>query len=287
MVETKIEIDIDSLRQLSKGFSNGLTEAAFPNTARAFKSAVHKVHNTWTDYLNGEDNIPGLKPLKQTESDVAQSIEIDPIGDFDVRIYTNHPRMKIIDGGTPSVDYDMKKTHPYGPKSRVAKTGKNKGIPYLIIPFRWGSPNGKGTKRAHFNNFIPQKEYNTMVKGLNISQRNSLKDYLEANFKGHNVNRSGYDWAKNGRITEDMALNSDDERFRSYAQGMVRMKNLTKSQYFTFRIISANSPAGSWMYHRDGKPGNDFIKHLARATEPDVRKIIQQGIEADEKNFSN
>ena len=77
------------------------------------------------------------------------------------------------------VEYDMKQTHPYGKKSRVSI----KGIPYLIIPFRWGTPNGKDTKRAHFNNVIPQKNYETSVKGLEMSNINVAKNYFESNFR--------------------------------------------------------------------------------------------------------
>jgi hypothetical protein len=35
----------------------------------------------------------------------------------------------------------LKKTHPYGPKSRMSKADKNGNkSSYLIVPFRWGTP---------------------------------------------------------------------------------------------------------------------------------------------------
>ena len=170
----------------------------------------------------------------------------------------------------------MKQTHPYGKKSRVSK----KGIPYLIIPFRWGTPNSKGTKRAHFNNFIPQKNYETSVKGLNLSAVDSAKKYFEANFKGENIERQGYNWAKNGRLKEDQAWDS-----RSV--GMVRMKDVTGSTYFTFRIVSAKSPAGSWIYHRDAKPAVDMMGALERTIKPKVDEMISAGIQADNNMYKN
>jgi hypothetical protein len=178
----------------------------------------------------------------------------------------------------------MKEKYPYGKKSRVSK----KGIPYLIIPFRWGTPsgkkdaNGKDIPRGHFNNVIPQKNYETSVKGLAMSKVNIDKKYFEANVKGENIERQGYDWAKFGRLTEDQAW---DDR----SVGMVRMKDIAsgKSTYFTFRIVSAKSPANSWIYHKDAIPPVDMMGALERTVRPKIDSIINEGIQADNKIYSD
>ena len=199
-------------------------------------------------------------------------------GDLSYTIYSDSRQLEQKTHGSKEVEYDMKQTHPYGKKSRVSK----KGIPYLIIPFRWGTPNQKGTKRAHFNNVIPQASYETSVKGLAMSSVNELKKYFEANVRGESIQRQGYDWAKFGRLKEDQAW---DDR----SVGMVRMKDMAtgKSTYFTFRIISAKSPENSWIYHKDAIPAIDMMNALIRTVKPQVESMLREGVKADEEAYKN
>ena len=277
MTTYNIDYSLAELNSLVKAFANTVEnapEAALPNTASAFGKAVHYVHNLWTGYLTGDNDLDGIEHLDNVTSAMVQSIRTRKNGAFDYTISSDNRQLEQAINGRKEVEYDMKKTHPYGNKSRVSR----KGIPYLIIPFRWGTSNQKGTKRAHFNNFIPQKNYETSVKGLEISSLNELKKYYEANAKGEDILRNGYNWAKNGRLKEDQAWDN-----RSI--GMVRMKDVTGSTYFTFRIVSAKSPAGSWIYHRDGKSGVDLIGALERTARPHVEKLIEEGVNADAEMF--
>ena len=280
MTTFTIEYDISQLKKLVKqGFENA-PEAALPNTANAFRQAAQYVHNVWVRYLSGEQELNGVGFLDGVTSAMVRSIRIKHNSDFDYTILSDNRQLEEKTKGSKDVEYDMKKTHPYGKKSRVTQTGKNKGVPYLIIPFRWGTPNGKETKRAHFNNVIPQANYETNVKGLAISSVNALKSYFEANAKGENIQRQGYNWAKNGRLTEDQAW---DDR----SVGMVRMRDVTGSKYFTFRIISAKSPIGSWIYHKKGKPAVDMMGALESTVKPKVDSMIAAGVKADEDFYKN
>lgn len=275
MTTFTIEYDISELKKLVKeGFENA-PEQALPNTAMAFQRAAEYIRNTWTGYLAGETSLNGIDFLDGVTSKMVQSVMMRKNGDFDHSVYSDNLQMEQKVKGSKEVEYDMKKTHPYGRKSRVSK----KGIPYLIIPFRWGTPNGKDSKRR-WNNFIPQKEYNTFVKGLAISRVDALKKYWESNFRGESIERQGYEWAKKGRLTESMAWND-----RSV--GMVRMKDVTGSTYFTFRIISAKSPIGSWIYHKDAKPGVDLMGALESTVKAKVDSMIAAGIQADEDFYKN
>ena len=274
-----IEYDLTELKNLADQFAKTVQnapEAALPNTANAFQMAAQYVRNMWTGYLSGDQPLNGIEFMDGVTSAMVRSIRAQRNGDFDYSIYSDNRQLEEKTKGRKEVEYDMKQTHPYGKKSRVSK----KGIPYLIIPFRWGTPNGKGTKRAHFNNFIPQKNYETSVKGLNLSAVDSAKKYFEANFKGENIERQGYNWAKNGRLKEDQAW---DDR----SVGMVRMKDVTGSTYFTFRIVSAKSPAGSWIYHRDAKPAVDMMGALERTVKPKIDEMISAGIQADNNMYKN
>lgn len=279
MTTYTIEYDTSELKKLTENFTKGMTTAALPNTAEAFQRAAQMVRQMWIGYLQGSITLPGVENPDNVTSAMVKSIKTQDKSspyEFFQSIYSDNRQLAELERGRKEVEYDMKKTHPYGRKSRVSK----KGIPYLIIPFRWGTPNKKGTKRAHFNNFIPQEQYETSVKGLEISAVNSLKKYFESNFKGESIERQGYDWAKFGRLKKDQAWND-----RSV--GMVRMKDVTGSTYFTFRIVSAKSPASSWIYHKDSKPGINYMGALANAVMPKVDKIISEGIRADENFYRN
>ena len=274
-----IEYDLTELKNLADQFAKTVQnapEAALPNTANAFRMAAQYVRNMWTGYLSGDQPLNGIDFMDGVTSAMVRSIRAQRNGDFDYSILSDNRQLEQKTKGQKEVEYDMKQTHPYGKKSRVSK----KGIPYLIIPFRWGTPNQKGTKRAHFNNFIPQKNYNTSVKGLKMSEVDAAKKYFEANFKGESIARQGYNWAKNGRLTEDQAW---DDR----SVGMVRMRDITGSSYFTFRIVSAKSPASSWIYHKDAKPGVDMMGALERTVKPRIDQMIEEGIAADNDMYNS
>ena len=278
MIKYTIEYDLSELKKLSDNFAKTVQnapEAALPNTAIAFQKAAQYVRKMWTGYLMGSQPLNGVDYLDGVTSAMVRSIRDVRKGDFDYSVYSDNRQLEEITQGSKAVEYDMKKTHPYGKKSRVSK----KGIPYLIIPFRWGTPNKSGTKRAHFNNVISQANYETSVKGLAVSSVDAAKKYFEANFSGENIERQGYNWAKNGRLTEDQAW---DDR----SVGMVRMKDVRGSTYFTFRIISAKSPAGSWIYHKDGKAGIDMMATLENTVKPHIDELINNGIQADNQLYS-
>ena len=82
-------------------------------------------------------DLNGISNIKSPSSKLAQSIKIKKNAAFDVNIESDSIQAQRIQEGTP--EHDMKTTHPYGNKSRVAKSGPNEGVPYLIVPFRWGT----------------------------------------------------------------------------------------------------------------------------------------------------
>ena len=279
MTTYTIDYDLSELKKLTDNFAKGMTTAALPNTDAAFQKAAQKVRQMWVDYLQGSLQLPGIETPDKVTSAMVKSIRAEnktTEQEFHHTISSDNRQLEQLENGQKEVEYDMKKTHPYGKKSRVSK----KGIPYLIIPFRWGTPNQKGTKRARWNNVIPKAAYETNVKGLEISAVNEMKKYFEANYRGENIQRQGYDWAKKGRLKEEDAW---DDR----SVGMVRMKDITGSSYFTFRIVSAKSPQNSWIYHKDAKPALKYIEALEAAARPEVEKIIEQGIKADEQFYKN
>ena len=287
MTTYTIEYDKAELKRLTEKFAPGMTTAALPNTDAAVQKAANYIAQQWRGFLTGDVQLSGIDTPDKVTSAMVKSIRTQDkttLNEFHHVISSDNRQMEELNRGRKEVEYDMKQTHPYGNKSRVSK----KGIPYLIIPFRWGTPsgkkdaNGKDISRAHFNNVIPQANYETNVKGLQMSKVNELKKYFENNFKGQSIQRQGYDWAKNGRLREDQAW---DDR----SVGMVRMKDVAsgKSTYFTFRIISAKSPQSRWIYHKDAKPALNFMPALEAKARPEVERIIEQGLKADEQFYKS
>jgi hypothetical protein len=142
------------------------------------------------------------------------------------------------------------------------------GIPYLIVPFRWGTPNNKGGKRAHFSNWIPRPAFRMLrIAKMEKSVRTG-EIHAEKNYWGKPVDRNEYQWAD--RLETEGNMN-----------GMVHIDDETtgKGTYFTFRIISASSPKGSWI--RKAVDPIDVESALEKATRPAVEEMIQAGFEAD------
>lgn len=99
--------------------------------------------------------------------------------------------------------------------------------------------------------------------------------HFEKNASGIRIKRAEYNWG--GRLKE-----VDDPRM----EGMVRMKDVRDSTYFTFRIISAKSAADKWLYHRDGTEGLDILGALANTVKPEVENMIGSGLKSDLNIFN-
>ena len=269
MESFKLEWDFSQAQEIQGLFSQFqiMTQETMPNTSKAVHKAAQYVQNRWSEYLAGGE-LPNIDKLENPVDPSKTGLRIEDKGAFNSEVVTSSKKVVEIQEGADPVFYDMKQTHPYGRRSRVSK----KGIPYLIIPFRWGTPNGKGTARR-WNNVIPQKEYNTYVNAMKLS-RTTDKTHIEANAKGEPQTRAEYIWKS--RLKEDMAW---DDR----SEGMVRMRDSAsgKSTFFTFRVISAKSPAGSWLYWKDGKDPIDMLGALQKDVEPTISQIIENGIRAD------
>jgi hypothetical protein len=265
MINLTVTADNDLLQQLAYRLPSVFGEKVAPATKAAFNTSARYIQGVWKGWAMGSP-IAGIPDIRKPNGKLANSIKIKKNGPFDVEIYSESPHMKrIVEGTDP---YDMKEDYPYGRKSRVSK----KGIPYLIIPFRWATPNQKGGKRAHFSNVIPTSLFKE-VKAFTMSEKKIAEDgkavtHNESNYSGNDVERSDYNWGD--RLTD---VGGDEE-------GMVRMRNDTGgSTYFTFRVISAISPASSWI--RKASPPVDIEGGLERAVRPYVETLVEAGLKAD------
>lgn len=258
MKSLDITFDNDLLLKLQNVLEN--KGQMLPATKTAFNVSAQAVQADWQKWAMG-GSIDGAEDIKNPSPKLAQSIKIQRKGDFEYVIGTDSKYMEQIENGRDA--QDMKLTYPFGKRSRVSKDN----IPYLIIPFRWGTPNKNGNARASFKaNVIPQSLY-PIVRKLKASVTNSEKR-LEENAEGIPIERATYDWG--GRLTKDIVPDSRME-------GMVRMSGGAGA--FTFRIISMNSPAASWWKKR--VPPNHVLEGLKRQAEKRTAQLIEEGLKAD------
>lgn len=268
MIRVSVDLNDDLISQLKEnlaGLSGGAGAKVMPGTSRAFNMAAKLIQKSWQNWAMGGSLI-GAADIKNPNSRLASSIHIRKINDFDMSIETDSRYMERIQNGSP--EFDMKTKYPYGNKSRVTQSGKNKGVPYLIIPFRWGTPNKDGSARAHFGNTIPLEVYKILQSRRFRKSETTENTHPEANFKGENIERAEYDWGD--RIKDEDAGN---------ANGMVKMRSNTGSTYFTFRVISAKSPESAWV--RKEVPANDVVSAVEKTTRQNVEDILEAGLEQD------
>ena len=278
MITVNVALSEDTLSLLRSqltAFSGGNGSRVLPETSRAFNMAAKLIQKSWQNWALG-GSLMGAENIKNPSPRLAGSIHIKRLNDFDFSIETDSRYMERIQNGSP--EFDMKTKYPYGRKSRVAKSGKNKGVPYLIIPFQWGTPNKNGEARAHFGNVIPCEVYKILKSRKFSKSQRTENTHIEPNASGENIERPEYTWGD--RITVDDVLTAaGDEGISDNVFGMVKMKAKGKSTYFTFRVISVNSPPNSWK--RKAVPPSDVVGAVERTTRKNVEEFIQEGLEQD------
>jgi hypothetical protein len=271
MIKVKIDVDNDLLSQLQQELAK-FGAGSMPATARAMKSSADLARQIWQDFATG-GHLSGVEDLENPSLGYARSIRIQPNGPFDYEVYSEAKIAKRIEEGTD--DLDMKTTHPYGPRSRISK----KGVPYVIIPLRWKTPGAVGIR-----NVMPINVYSIVKK---FEKMKTLVDADKSNTKTPNaqtpsrmVGRAQYNEGYDRLNGMDFAGTVEDKTMMS---GMVRTTDTTGKDraggYFTFRIISANSPADSWK--RKGMPARHVTQAVAKAAEEEIAGLVSGAIRVD------
>jgi hypothetical protein len=250
MVKLNVALDNDVLQQLQMTLARFGT-GFLPITRHAMEEAADQIAKDWRDFAAGGE-LDGVKPLPRPNRSYLLGVKTRPLGFFCHEIYNESRAARQIEEGTPELD--MKKTHPYGPKSRVSK----KGIPYLIVPFRWGTP---GTVK--FVNVMPPNVYNIVGKFKKMEKLVGADQSDKQSMNAHRMlpdgrsEKNGIDHAEMvGRAQYNKGYDrlSGMDEDKSRMEGMVRSTDETGKDrsggYLTFRVISADSPAESWIRPR-------------------------------------
>ncbi len=260
MIRVSIEPDADDLREILSFFENNTMTGLVAGAVKsAFDRVTAWVQSQWQDWAMG-GKIEGVEKFRWPSASAARSFNVNRLGDLHAFIGTDDKSVERMQQGQEA--YDMKKTYPYARKGRVSA----KGVPYLIIPFRWGA----GQKRAHFGGNVASKTVHDLLMERKPSRKTG-GTYETQNYKGIKTIRQRIDWG--GRIGDGEGTDPDGRDV-----GMVRFADLPRGtgSYMTFRIISAKSPQESWW--RKSVPGVDVQGQMDKALAPQVQSGIEEGV---------
>jgi hypothetical protein len=277
MVKMNISVDNDILLQLQMALAR-FGEGSLPGVSAAMQSSASLVRTTWQGFARG-GSLPGIESLKNPSGKYARSIRIDRKGPFDYEVYSDAEVADWIENGTEELD--MKTTHPYGPRSRISK----KGVPYLIVPFRWGTPGRNGQKRVGFRNIIPDQIYKQLLISRKMKFQTSkvtasadTSDNLELNYNNRMVgvaSRAKYEWGDRV-FSVDVDSLTGGSREDHFADGMVKMEGQggKSAGYLTFRIISANGHG--WI--KPATRARPVTRAVASVTQGTINDIIDGAV---------
>lgn len=257
----KFDFDLDNnlLSTLLSALKSTQSAGSMPNTAKTFNEISKITQVKWREFAMG-GSLDGVKSLDNPSASYSNSIKMKRNSTFDYTVGTGSEYAQRINDGTP--EFDMKTKYPYGAKGRVSK----KGVAYLIIPFRWGTA-GHG---AHFQ--MMSQDTNDIVSKFKMMMKTG-GTHTEPNFAGDEIVRNEYNSGKYDRLKGvDTSISNE--------VGMVRAETgKNTGAYFTFRIISADSPAGSWV--RKAQPSRDAPRALINELSGDINSMLTDSMIAD------
>jgi hypothetical protein len=287
MVRVKINADDEVLQEIYARLSSvaRLGRVGLPATAAAMEEAAGKIQTAWMEYAMGKRDL-GVPPMKNPSGDYARGIKIERPSTFEREIVNYSKVAEHLENGTE--EFDMKSKLDQYPRSRMTKGVKRKDgtykeppHPYLIVPFRWGTP-----KTVGFQNVMPVEIYNIVKKAKFEKSIVGQETHNDPNAKGEDVDRWNYDnWGS--RLKINQIIEADDGGMNINQMfnmaGMVRMDTSTKNQkysgYYTFRVISSKSRPDSWI--RPARSARHITDGVAKAMEGEVNKIIEDGFRRD------
>ena len=154
MIRMKIGSNSPYLEELQYVLAKmGSQAKVLPRTAAAMEAGAKLIQARWVEFAGG-GALEGVKKLERPRGGYARSIRTERLGPYSHEVYSEAEVADWIENGTEILD--MKRTHPFGPRSRVSEDG----IPYLIVPFQWGTK--EGTKRAGPRNIVPKNLLSSM-----------------------------------------------------------------------------------------------------------------------------
>lgn len=248
-----------NLIQFIAAMNNIGSEDGFPSTQFYFKQIINEIASSW-----------------RTVTKNKYEVEVNQHSPFRHTIFSKEPMMGYLENGLSR--YDMKETHTKGAKSRVAKTGKNKGVPYLIVPFRHATTEGSRFQDTGLSSLYSKISYQISSGKFQrsiVTKPAKTSGKMEKNAMGEMVSRAEYDWGSRFQpeITEDMS--EEQKKTMKRLSGLVAFPG----SYMTFRVISKNSPADSWIH--PGIEPRHYLRDILNMNQEKIKNIIEMALAMD------
>jgi hypothetical protein len=262
-----------------------LTADALPSLAAAVKELAEQAHAQWISYAMGAP-LPNGLIIQNRTGEYARSILLHQTGPFSAEVSSSLPYAQSIEEGMPK--RDLKDMLNFSNKVRVSKKGKR----YLIIPFRWNTPNSvlgrampqpvynwwrrAGRDRSHITS-----EFERIVghgpEGLN-AHRFDIKTRQLMTTPGRT-----YSWGSRlGRGDLD-AMGITGKR-ASQMVGMVAFRNPTATKggrggkYLSFRAMVEGSPGWQSPAQPGKWPARTAAGLLLPVAEDTFRRAVQEDV---------
>lgn len=265
-----------------------ITADIFPHLSRTVQRVAEEAHARWLAYANGAPLPSGLVISNRT-GEYARSIQLHQIGPFSAEVYTDLRYAHLIEEGTQA--RDMKRMLGSSLKVRINAKGKR----YLIIPFRWNTPNsvlGHAMPEAVHNWWQQPGRNPTHIVGTylrpsgtgayDIKTRQLLTvpgwRYGSANDPKRWGDRLG-----KGEL-EGMGIKGQQA---SRMAGMVQFRKLggsggsSHSQFLTFRVMTEDSRG----WQQKAQPGKFPAKTVADQMQPIADAAFKRAVEEDVKQL--
>jgi hypothetical protein len=261
----------------------------FQTLAGAVAQMAQDAKARWLAYAQGEP-LPNGQVIGVRSGTYHRSIQLEQIGPFHYRVFSNLAYAEAIETGSP--ERDMKKMLDSSLKVRRTKDGKR----YLIIPFRWGTPDtvtfGNNTMpKAVHDFFKPQGVARSRI--ISLGRRESGTGAYDIKTRQPVlVPRRQYEWGT--RLTQQhlgaMGIGTQFKGKNYKTHPMAGMTNFRKpdarggkahSKYLTFRVMTEDSTG----WKAPAIPGKYPAKTVAEMFKPIAEQAFKKALEEDVRNY--
>lgn len=251
----------------------------FPALAGAVRALAEAGRQQWLRYAQGEP-LPDGQVIGIRSGTYHRSIQLEAIGPFHHRVFSNLAYAEAIESGQPA--RDLKKILDSSLNVRLSKAGKR----YLIIPFRWGTPGTVGfganvMPPAVHDFWKPPNVARSRVVGVG-SRPSGTGAYDLKTRQPVLVPQQQYEWG--ARLTQKHLATLGIAG--SAARRMAGMVNLRQpggrgggahSQFLTFRVMSEDSPG----WQAPAIPGKYPAKTVADQVERQLKRLAPLALKVD------
>ncbi|CAB4137253.1 hypothetical protein UFOVP326_15 [uncultured Caudovirales phage] len=274
MSEFRISVSLSALIP----WGGAVTADMFPHLAHAVRTIAEAAHRQWVAYASGMP-LPSGKVISSRTGEYARSIQLRQTGPFSAEVYSALPYARAIEEGTPA--RDLKRMLNSSFKVRVSAKGKR----YLIIPFRWNTPN------SVLGRAMPQAVHDwwqapTLARSAIVGTYRRVSGTGAMSVKTRDpVTVAGWKYRWGSRLTPDVleALGITGPAAKRMA-GMVNFRKpnarggAAHSKFLTFRVMVEGS-SGWVVPAQEGRwPARTVAQQLAPVAEQAFRRAMEEDV---------